>query len=143
MTTKTASKPAPAKTHTSKPVVFIDGEAGTTGLEIRRRLAGVAGLAVQSIAAEKRKDEAERLALMRQADLVVLCLPDEAAKEAVALAASLGSDAPKVVDASSAHRVADGMGVRLPGNGPGAGRRDQGRPRASPIRAATQRAPSR
>ena len=106
MTTKTASKPAPAKTHT-KPVVFIDGEAGTTGLEIRRRLAAVAGLAVQSIAAEKRKDQAERLAMMRRADLVVLCLPDEAAKEAVALIASLGSDAPKVVDASSAHRVAE------------------------------------
>jgi N-acetyl-gamma-glutamyl-phosphate reductase len=114
MTTKTVSKPAPAKTQTSKPVVFIDGEAGTTGLEIRRRLAAVAGLAVQSIAAEKRKDQAERLAKMRQADLVVLCLPDEAAKEAVALIASLGSDAPKVVDASSAHRVADGWVYGFP-----------------------------
>jgi N-acetyl-gamma-glutamyl-phosphate reductase len=108
MTAKTVSRAKPTTTQTAKPVVFIDGEAGTTGLEIRRRLAGVAGLAVQSIAAEKRKDEAERLAIMRQADLVVLCLPDEAAKEAVALAASLGSDAPKVVDASTAHRVADG-----------------------------------
>jgi N-acetyl-gamma-glutamyl-phosphate reductase len=114
MTTKTVSKPAPAKTQTSKPVVFIDGEAGTTGLEIRRRLAAVAGLTVQSIAAEKRKDQAERLAKMRQADLVVLCLPDEAAKEAVALIASLGSDAPKVVDASSAHRVADGWVYGFP-----------------------------
>jgi N-acetyl-gamma-glutamyl-phosphate reductase len=114
MTTKTVSKPAPAKTQTSKPVVFIDGEAGTTGLEIRRRLAAVAELAVQSIAAEKRKDQAERLAKMRQADLVVLCLPDEAAKEAVALIASLGSDAPKVVDASSAHRVADGWVYGFP-----------------------------
>ena len=112
MTTKTASKAKaptkPAKTQATKPVVFIDGEAGTTGLEIRRRLADVSSVAVASIAAEKRKDESERLALMRQADLVVLCLPDAAAKEAVALIASLGSDAPKVVDASSAHRVADG-----------------------------------
>lgn len=108
MTTKTASAAKPSKTQTSKPVVFIDGEAGTTGLEIRRRLAGVAGLAVQSIAADKRKDAAERLAIMRQADLVVLCLPDDAAKEAVALIASLGSDAPRIVDASTAHRVADG-----------------------------------
>jgi N-acetyl-gamma-glutamyl-phosphate reductase len=114
MTTKTPSKPAPAKTQASKPVVFIDGEAGTTGLEIRRRLAAVAGLAVQSIAAEKRKDQAERLAMMRQADLVVLCLPDEAAREAVALVASLGGDAPKVVDASTAHRVADGWVYGFP-----------------------------
>ena len=114
MTTRTASRAKPAKTLISKPTVFIDGEAGTTGLEIRRRLAGVAGLAVQSIAADKRKDEAERLAMMRQADLVVLCLPDQAAKEAVALMASLGSDAPKIVDASTAHRVADGWVYGFP-----------------------------
>ena len=112
--TNTASKAKPAKTQTAKPTVFIDGEAGTTGLEIRRRLAGVASLSVLSIAADKRKDEAERLAMMRQADLVVLCLPDGAAKEAVALIASLGSDAPKVVDASSAHRVADGWVYGFP-----------------------------
>ncbi|MBX9591550.1 MAG: N-acetyl-gamma-glutamyl-phosphate reductase [Hyphomonadaceae bacterium] len=108
MTTKTAPQAKPARAQPARPTVFIDGEAGTTGLEIRRRLAGVAGLAALSIAAEKRKDEAERLAIMRQADLVVLCLPDDAAKEAVALMASLGRDAPKVVDASSAHRVAQG-----------------------------------
>jgi N-acetyl-gamma-glutamyl-phosphate reductase len=106
--TDTASRAKTAKMSAAKPAVFIDGEAGTTGLEIRRRLAGVAGLAVTSIAADKRKDEAARLAMMRQADLVVLCLPDEAAKEAVSLIGSLGADAPKVVDASSAHRVADG-----------------------------------
>ena len=123
MTTKTAPKakaPAkPAKTQTAKPVVFIDGEAGTTGLEIRRRLADVSSVAVASIAAEKRKDESERLALMRQADLVVLCLPDAAAKEAVALIAALGSDAPKVVDASSAHRVAEGWVYGFPEMGQG------------------------
>ncbi len=119
MTAKTASRAKPTSTPTAKPVVFIDGEAGTTGLEIRRRLANVAGLSVLSIAAEKRKDEAGRLAMMRQADLVVLCLPDEAAKEAVALIASLGSDAPKVVDASSAHRVADGWVYGFPEMDPG------------------------
>ena len=126
MTTKTASKAKPAKTQSSKPVVFIDGEAGTTGLEIRRRLAGVAGLAVQSIAADKRKDEAERLAMMRQADLVVLCLPDEAAKEAVALIASLGerrAQGGRCQQRASRRRRMD---VRLPGNGPGAGGCDQG-----------------
>ena len=114
MTAKTASRAKPPTTPTAKPAVFIDGEAGTTGLEIRRRLAGVASLSVVSIAAEKRKDEAERLAMMRQADLVVLCLPDEAAKEAVVLVSSLGSDAPKVVDASSAHRVAEGWVYGFP-----------------------------
>lgn len=114
MTTKIVAGSKPAESQLTKPTVFIDGEAGTTGLEIRRRLAAVAGLAVQSIAADKRKDGAERLAMMRQADLVVLCLPDEAAKEAVALIASLGSDAPKVVDASSAHRVAEGWVYGFP-----------------------------
>lgn len=114
MSTTTASKAKQAKTQAAKPTVFIDGEAGTTGLEIRRRLAGVGSLSVLTIAAEKRKDGAERLALMRKADLVVLCLPDAAAKEAVALAASLGSDVPKVVDASSAHRVADGWVYGFP-----------------------------
>jgi N-acetyl-gamma-glutamyl-phosphate reductase len=109
MTATTAPhRPKTGRAETAKPVVFIDGEAGTTGLEIRRRLAAVASVAVISIATEKRKDEAERLAMMRQVDLVVLCLPDDAAREAAALIASLGSEAPKVVDASSAHRVAEG-----------------------------------
>jgi N-acetyl-gamma-glutamyl-phosphate reductase len=88
--------------------VFIDGEAGTTGLQIRERLAGESAIQMLSIAPTKRKDAAARKALMAEADLVVLCLPDDAAKEAVALANSLGADAPKVVDASTAHRVSDG-----------------------------------
>jgi N-acetyl-gamma-glutamyl-phosphate reductase len=92
---------------TRAPTVFIDGEAGTTGLEIRRRLAGVEGVGVLSIARDQRKDEAERLAVMRRADLVVLCLPDDAARQAAALAASLGEGGPQVVDASTAHRVDD------------------------------------
>jgi N-acetyl-gamma-glutamyl-phosphate reductase len=108
MPTKIATRAKPAQTQSSKPVVFIDGEAGTTGLEIRHRLANVAGVALASIAADKRKASTERLAMMRQASLVVLCLPDEAAREAVTLIASLGDDAPKVIDASTAHRVADG-----------------------------------
>ena len=109
---KTASKPKSASK--AKPSIFIDGEAGTTGLEIRRRVAEVAGLAVKSIAPHKRKDEAARLAIMRQVDLVVLCLPDEAAKEAVALIDTLGADGPKVVDASTAHRIADGWAYGFP-----------------------------
>lgn len=88
--------------------IFIDGEAGTTGLQIRDRLAGESAIQVLSVAAEKRKDADARKALMSEADVVVLCLPDDAAKDAVALADSLGSRAPKIVDASTAHRVAPG-----------------------------------
>jgi N-acetyl-gamma-glutamyl-phosphate reductase len=119
MSSKTAARAKSSKAHTAEPVVFIDGEAGTTGLEIRRRLAHVSGLDVRRIAAERRKDESARLALMRAADLVVLCLPDQAAQEAVALMASLGDDAPKVVDASTAHRVAEGWVYGFPEMGAG------------------------
>ncbi len=85
--------------------VFIDGEAGTTGLGIRERLATVAGVRVLSIDPARRKDPDARLAMMDEADLVVLCLPDGAAKESAALAATLGSRAPKLLDASTAHRT--------------------------------------
>jgi N-acetyl-gamma-glutamyl-phosphate reductase len=98
----------------AKPIVFIDGEAGTTGLEIRRRLDRVAAIEVRSIAADKRKDDAARLAMMREADLVVLCLPDAAAIEAAAWLATLGDEAPKVIDASTAHRVAEGWVYGFP-----------------------------
>jgi len=103
-----------AAAHRAKPVVYIDGEAGTTGLEIRNRLDGVAGIEVRSIAADKRKDDAARLAMMREADLVVLCLPDAAAVEAAAWLASLADAAPKVIDASTAHRVAAGWVYGFP-----------------------------
>jgi N-acetyl-gamma-glutamyl-phosphate reductase len=88
--------------------VFIDGEAGTTGLGIRERLAGMRDIEIVSIAPEHRKDPGARQELMGKVDAVVLCLPDDAAKESVALAAALGSAAPRVLDASTAHRVADG-----------------------------------
>ncbi len=96
------------------PTVFIDGEAGTTGLEIRERLAGFGKLKVRSISSDQRKDPAARLALMREVDLVVLCLPDDAAIEAVAMAKSLGAAAPRVVDASTAHRVSPGWVYGFP-----------------------------
>ena len=86
--------------------VFIDGEAGTTGLQIRERLARASDIAVQSIDAAQRKDTSARKALMAEVDLVVLCLPDDAAREAVALADELGDAAPRILDASTAHRVA-------------------------------------
>jgi N-acetyl-gamma-glutamyl-phosphate reductase len=88
--------------------IFIDGEAGTTGLEIRERLARVGGLSVKSIDPAQRKDRAARARMLGDVDLVVLCLPDDAARETVALADELGAKAPKIVDASTAHRVADG-----------------------------------
>ncbi|UZF93158.1 N-acetyl-gamma-glutamyl-phosphate reductase [Bosea sp. NBC_00550] len=88
--------------------IFIDGEAGTTGLGIRERLAAVPEVAVKSIDPDKRKDPAARKEMMAGVDLVVLCLPDEAAKESVALADELGADAPKIVDAATAHRIAPG-----------------------------------
>ena len=88
--------------------VFIDGEAGTTGLGIRERLLAQRDIELRSIAAEHRKDPSARRDLMGEVDLVVLCLPDAAAKESVALADGLGNAAPRILDASTAHRVAPG-----------------------------------
>jgi N-acetyl-gamma-glutamyl-phosphate reductase len=103
-----------SKAASAKPRIFIDGEAGTTGLEIRERLAALPEVEVVSIDPAKRKDAKARQALMREVDLVVLCLPDDAAREAVALAAELGEEAPKILDASTAHRVAPGWVYGFP-----------------------------
>src|SRR5437868_10134634 len=110
MTVTTVGKPSAgtAARASTRPAIFIDGEAGTTGIEIRDRLARVAGVEMLAIAPDKRKDPSARKALMAEADLVVLCLPDDAAKEAVALADELGAKGPRILDASSAHRVSEG-----------------------------------
>ena len=85
--------------------IFIDGAAGTTGLEIRERLAGRADLTLIQLADSERKDAAARKRALNDADLVILCLPDEAAKEAVSL---IDNPQTRVVDASTAFCVAEG-----------------------------------
>jgi len=89
----------------NQPSVFIDGEAGTTGLGIRKRLEMMHEITVRSLPEAQRKDPSARQDMMAACDLVVLCLPDDAAREAVALAAGLDGHAPKLLDASTAHRV--------------------------------------
>jgi N-acetyl-gamma-glutamyl-phosphate reductase len=89
----------------NKPSVFIDGEAGTTGLGIRKRLEMVPEITLRSLPEAQRKDPSARQDMMAACDLAVLCLPDDAAREAVVLAEALGVDAPKLLDASTAHRV--------------------------------------
>ncbi|MFO1111062.1 MAG: N-acetyl-gamma-glutamyl-phosphate reductase [Bradyrhizobium sp.] len=89
-----------------KPTVFVDGGSGTTGLGIAERLKLQNDIAVKTIAEEKRKDPAAKKALMQEVDLVILCLPDDAAKQTVALIDGMGASGPRVLDASTAHRVA-------------------------------------
>ncbi len=99
--------------------IFIDGEAGTTGLQIRDKLAGLSGIELASLPSEARKDPGAKKKLYGEVDIVILCLPDAAAKEAANLIDAMGADAPRVIDASSAHRVAPGWTYGFPELTPG------------------------
>ena len=91
--------------------VFIDGAAGTTGIQIRERLAGRNEFSLILLDDDARKDDAARAGAINAADIVMLCLPDEAARQSVAM---IANDTTRVIDASTAHRVAPGWLFGLP-----------------------------
>jgi len=94
-----------------KPKIYIDGESGTTGLEIRKRLHGRPDIEILSIAPNLRKDPAERKKLLNACNLAILCLPDDASREAVSM---LDNPDVRVLDASTAHRTASGWVYGFP-----------------------------
>jgi len=91
-----------------KPKLFIDGEHGTTGLQIRERLAGRDDIEMLSLAMEDRRDDAKRKEMLAACDVAILCLPDDAAREAVSMIEESGNDKCKIIDTSTAHRTAQG-----------------------------------
>lgn len=93
------------------PLVFIDGDQGTTGLQVRQWLAGRSDLRLLQLPPAHRKSAAHRAEALNDCDLALLCLPDEAARESVALVRRPGV---RVIDASSAHRTAPGWVYGLP-----------------------------
>jgi N-acetyl-gamma-glutamyl-phosphate reductase len=104
---KASQKAKPAK-------IFVDGEAGTTGLQIRERLSQHRDVELLSIDAQSRKDTGAKREILSKADLAILCVPDDTARESVALIESLGKDAPRIIDASTAHRAAPGWVFGFP-----------------------------
>ena len=95
----------------SETSIFIDGAAGTTGLQIRERLAGRAGFRFITLDDAQRKDPAAKAGALNDADVVILCLPDDAARDSVAM---IRNETTCVIDASTAHRVADGWTYGFP-----------------------------
>ena len=105
---------------TTKPKVFIDGHEGTTGLQIYDRLGGRGDIDLILIDESKRKDTAERRRLINEANLVFLCLPDDAAREAITL---IENEKTRVIDASTAHRIDPNWVYGLPELSPEQGKR--------------------
>ncbi|HUI20996.1 MAG TPA: N-acetyl-gamma-glutamyl-phosphate reductase [Methylocella sp.] len=99
--------------------IFIDGESGTTGLGIRRRLEAYPDVELLALPPEQRKDASAKKAVMECADIIVLCLPDEGARETVAIATGMGDKSPRILDASTVHRVAEGWIYGFPELAPG------------------------
>jgi N-acetyl-gamma-glutamyl-phosphate reductase len=100
----------------ARPRVFIDGHVGTTGLRIRDWLAGREEIEVVSLGEERRKDPEARRGALASVDVAVLCLPDEAAREAVEL---VGEGPTRLLDTSTAHRTSEGWAYGLPEISPG------------------------
>lgn len=94
--------------------IFIDGSSGTTGLGIRARLDAMPQIALVDLPEVQRKDPQAKAALLKEVDLAILCLPDDAARETAALVDSLGAAGPRLIDASTAHRVAQGWVFGFP-----------------------------
>jgi N-acetyl-gamma-glutamyl-phosphate reductase len=94
--------------------IFIDGDSGTTGLQIRERLSQLADVEVIAIDAAKRKDIWAKRELLAGVDLAILCLPDAAARESAALIDAMGEKGPRIIDASTAHRTMSGWVFGFP-----------------------------
>lgn len=95
----------------SKAKVFIDGEAGTTGLQIHERLSQRDDIELVSLEESKRKDSSDRAKIINAVDVAILCLPDDAAREAVSFVSNSNV---KILDASTAHRTAAGWVYGFP-----------------------------
>jgi N-acetyl-gamma-glutamyl-phosphate reductase len=116
------------------PLVFIDGDQGTTGLQIVERLRDRQDLRLLTLPAAQRKDPQRRAEALNRCDVAVLCLPDDAARDAVSW---IENPAVRVIDASSAHRIAPGLDLRLCRAVAGPGGPHRHAPGASATRAAT------